>query len=60
MVKAVDKSCVITDVRIEEKSGGKSGLYRRSRREERAERGTSSRDPEPTEPVERSEHRREG
>ena len=29
MVKAVDKSCVIADVRIEEKSGGKSGLYRR-------------------------------
>lgn len=29
MVKAVDKSAVITDVRIEEKSGGKSGLYRR-------------------------------
>ncbi|MGQ0847383.1 MAG: cyclic pyranopterin monophosphate synthase MoaC [Sporichthyaceae bacterium] len=29
MVKAVDKSCVIADVRIESKSGGKSGLYRR-------------------------------
>jgi cyclic pyranopterin phosphate synthase len=29
MIKAVDKGAVITDVRIEEKSGGKSGLYRR-------------------------------
>lgn len=27
MVKAVDKTCVITDVRIEEKSGGKSGHF---------------------------------
>jgi cyclic pyranopterin phosphate synthase len=32
MVKAVDKGAVITDVRIEEKSGGKSGLYRRDER----------------------------
>ncbi|HET6921324.1 MAG TPA: cyclic pyranopterin monophosphate synthase MoaC [Jiangellaceae bacterium] len=30
MVKAVDKSAVITDVRIEEKSGGRSGAWRRS------------------------------
>ncbi len=30
MVKAVDKSAVITDVRIEEKSGGRSGSWRRS------------------------------
>jgi cyclic pyranopterin phosphate synthase len=29
MIKAVDKGATITDVRIEEKSGGKSGLYRR-------------------------------
>jgi cyclic pyranopterin monophosphate synthase len=30
MVKAVDKAAVITDVRIEAKSGGKSGDYRRA------------------------------
>lgn len=30
MVKAVDKSAVITDVRVESKSGGKSGDYRRT------------------------------
>ena len=29
MVKAVDKATVITDVRVEEKTGGKSGTYRR-------------------------------
>ena len=29
MVKAVDKSAVITDIRLEVKSGGKSGEYRR-------------------------------
>jgi cyclic pyranopterin monophosphate synthase len=29
MVKAVDKGAVITDVRVEEKSGGKSGDWRR-------------------------------
>ena len=29
MVKAVDKGAVITDVRIEEKTGGKSGTFRR-------------------------------
>ncbi len=29
MVKAVDKAAVITDVRIESKTGGKSGSYRR-------------------------------
>lgn len=29
MVKAVDRACVITDIRLEEKSGGKSGDYRR-------------------------------
>jgi cyclic pyranopterin phosphate synthase len=29
MVKAVDKDAVITDVRVEEKTGGKSGTYRR-------------------------------
>lgn len=30
MVKAVDKAAVITDVRVEEKTGGKSGTYRRA------------------------------
>jgi len=29
MVKAVDPAAVITDVRVEEKTGGKSGTYRR-------------------------------
>ncbi|KRA31061.1 MULTISPECIES: cyclic pyranopterin monophosphate synthase MoaC [unclassified Nocardioides] len=29
MVKAVDKAAVITDIRVETKSGGKSGEYRR-------------------------------
>ena len=29
MVKAVDKGAVITDVRVEEKTGGKSGTYTR-------------------------------
>ena len=29
MVKAVDKAAVITDVQVEEKTGGKSGSYRR-------------------------------
>ena len=29
MVKAVDKAAVITDVRVEEKSGGKSGTWTR-------------------------------
>ncbi len=29
MVKAVDKAAVVTDVRVEEKTGGKSGTYRR-------------------------------
>jgi cyclic pyranopterin phosphate synthase len=29
MVKAVDKAAVITDVRLESKTGGKSGAYRR-------------------------------
>ena len=29
MVKAVDKAAVITDVRVEEKTGGKSGTYQR-------------------------------
>lgn len=29
MVKAVDESCVITDVRVEEKRGGRSGDWRR-------------------------------
>lgn len=30
MVKAIDKAAVITDVRIEEKTGGRSGTYRRA------------------------------
>jgi len=30
MVKAVDPSAVITDVRVEEKTGGKTGLWRRA------------------------------
>ncbi len=30
MVKAVDKGAVITDIRLEEKSGGRSGDFRRS------------------------------
>lgn len=30
MVKAVDRSAVITDLRLERKSGGKSGPYRRA------------------------------
>jgi cyclic pyranopterin monophosphate synthase len=30
MVKAVDKAAVITDVRVEEKTGGKSGEWRRA------------------------------
>jgi cyclic pyranopterin monophosphate synthase len=30
MVKSVDKAAVITDIRIEEKLGGKSGTYRRA------------------------------
>ena len=30
MVKAVDKGAIITDIRIEEKTGGKSGTYRRA------------------------------
>ncbi len=29
MVKAVDKAAVITDIRLEQKSGGKSGDYTR-------------------------------
>jgi cyclic pyranopterin phosphate synthase len=32
MTKALDKSIEIQDLRLEEKSGGKSGDYRRSRR----------------------------
>jgi cyclic pyranopterin phosphate synthase len=57
MVKSVDKGAVITDIRLEHKSGGKSGEYRRLRREERE----LARDPEPIEPVEGGEaakHRR--
>jgi len=31
MVKAVDKTMVISDLRLEYKSGGRSGTYRRRR-----------------------------
>ena len=34
MVKAVDKAAVITEIRLEGKSGGKSGEFRRENREE--------------------------
>ena len=37
MVKAVDKAAVITDVRVEEKSGGRSGDWSRPGREAGAE-----------------------
>jgi cyclic pyranopterin phosphate synthase len=37
MVKAVDPGAVITDVRVEEKAGGKSGRWQRSPAELRAE-----------------------
>lgn len=30
MIKAVDKAAVISDIRVEEKSGGKSGDWSRS------------------------------
>ena len=30
MVKSVDRSAVITDVRVEEKTGGRSGTWRRT------------------------------
>ena len=32
MVKAADRGMTLTDLRLEEKRGGKSGVYRRSRR----------------------------
>ncbi len=35
MVKAVDKGASITDVRVEQKSGGRSGTWRRSGEGER-------------------------
>src|SRR3954469_18403437 len=38
MVKAVDKAMVIGDIRLEFKSGGRSGTYRRARRAEKARR----------------------
>ena len=34
MTKSVDKAAVITDVRVEEKTGGKSGTYRRENPDE--------------------------
>ena len=30
MVKAVDRAAVITDIRVEEKTGGRSGTWRRN------------------------------
>jgi cyclic pyranopterin monophosphate synthase len=30
MVKSIDKGAVITDIRIDEKTGGKSGTWRRA------------------------------
>jgi cyclic pyranopterin phosphate synthase len=30
MIKAVDPAAVITDVRVDEKAGGKTGMWRRS------------------------------
>jgi cyclic pyranopterin monophosphate synthase len=33
MIKAVDPAAVITDIRVEEKAGGKTGLWRRPGRE---------------------------
>jgi cyclic pyranopterin phosphate synthase len=30
MIKAVDPAAVITDVQVEEKTGGKTGVWRRS------------------------------
>jgi cyclic pyranopterin phosphate synthase len=38
MVKAVDKTMVIGDVRLEYKAGGRSGTYRRGRRAGKAGR----------------------
>jgi cyclic pyranopterin phosphate synthase len=32
MVKAVDRAMMLTDLRLEEKRGGKSGVFRRSGR----------------------------
>jgi cyclic pyranopterin monophosphate synthase len=37
MVKAVDPAAVVTDVRVEEKTGGKSGKWRRSPAEQDSE-----------------------
>jgi cyclic pyranopterin phosphate synthase len=34
MVKAVDPAAVVTDVRVEEKTGGKTGVWRRPGRED--------------------------
>lgn len=42
MVKAVDKGMVITDICLVEKSGGRTGVYRRSERSERSERSSRS------------------
>ncbi len=30
MIKAVDPAAVVTDIRVEEKTGGKTGIWRRS------------------------------
>lgn len=52
MVKAVDKSAVVTDVRIVEKAGGKSGRWLRDERDEREE---SDEEASSAHPVRRSE-----
>ena len=43
MVKSIDKAAVITDVQVEEKTGGKSGTYRARRRHDRSSGGRGGR-----------------
>jgi cyclic pyranopterin phosphate synthase len=40
MVKAVDKGAIITDIRLEYKSGGKSGIYQREAQPENLSAGS--------------------
>jgi cyclic pyranopterin monophosphate synthase len=42
MIKAVDKGAVIEEIRLEEKTGGKSGTYRRDADEHRSDAGEGS------------------
>lgn len=51
MVKAVDKSAVVTDVRIVEKAGGKSGRWLRDEREESDEEASSAHSVRRSEPA---------